>query len=553
MNLLCYGLYMYMYFIFLFILSMYMYMCDLSIIMEWLFFSLNTINIEFLIFMDWVSLLFISFVILISSNVLIFSIMYMENDNTLNRFMMLVLLFIVSMIMMVLSPNIVSILLGWDGLGLVSYCLVIYYNNYKSFNSGMVTVLSNRIGDVGLLMCISMMMIFGSWNYFMVENSKILIFMMMMAAMTKSAQIPFSSWLPMAMAAPTPVSALVHSSTLVTAGVYLMIRFNKYLILSGMNKYMLFMSVLTMFMAGLIANFEYDLKKIIALSTLSQLGLMMMILSMNFPLISFYHLLTHALFKSLLFLCAGVMIHLMMNNQDIRYFGAMFKFIPFTYMSFMISSLTLVGFPFLSGFYSKDLIMELIYMKNNNYYLFLLMLISLVFTVSYSVRLLMYLYFKNKNFYLYVYLKENDISSLSMIMLLIGSLTSGSVLNWLYFSDLVIFLPIYMKVCTLIMCMIGLIFSFTLKYLKLDKNLLLMYFFNNMWFMNYMNMYINKPVLIFSLSVYKFDLEWLEMFKKFMFLNLIFQWKNFLMLNNFKIYWLIYMFYFVVFIYMFFV
>jgi NADH-ubiquinone oxidoreductase chain 5 len=162
---------------------------------------------------------------------------------------------------------------------------------------------------------------------------------------------------------------LVHSSTLVTAGVYLLIRFNKVLLFRGVDKVLFYISILTIFISGFIANFEVDLKKIIALSTLRQLGLIIIILRLGLKILAFYHLLTHAVFKSLLFICAGVMIHLIDNNQDIRLRGKLNEFIPFTIIRFYISSLALMGFPFLAGFYSKDLIIEVIYIYKVNFFI----------------------------------------------------------------------------------------------------------------------------------------------------------------------------------------
>lgn len=183
-----------------------------------------------------------------------------------------------------------------------------------------------------------------------------------MAAITKRAQIPFSAWLPAAMAAPTPVSALVHSSTLVTAGIYLLIRFRSALSETILPILLLFSS-LTMFMSGLGANFEYDLKKIIALSTLSQLGVILRILSLGFKDLAFFHLLTHALFKALLFICAGAIIHNVKEYQDIRLMGGLVVFIPLTCMCINLANLALCGTPFLAGFYSKDLILEVAFMR----------------------------------------------------------------------------------------------------------------------------------------------------------------------------------------------
>jgi NADH-ubiquinone oxidoreductase chain 5 len=169
------------------------------------------------------------------------------------------------------------------------------------------------------------------------------------------------------MAAPTPVSALVHSSTLVTAGVYLLIRFNILFFDSWLGQFLLLIRGLTIFIAGISANFEFDLKKIIALSTLSQLGLIMIILSIGFPKLAFFHLLTHALFKALLFLCAGAIIHNIKNSQDIRDIGGLIIFIPFTTSCFNVANLALCGMPFLAGFYSKDLILEIVSMSFVNY------------------------------------------------------------------------------------------------------------------------------------------------------------------------------------------
>lgn len=231
------------------------------------------------------------------------------------------------------------------------------------------------------------------------------------------------------MAAPTPVSALVHSSTLVTAGVYLIIRFNKLLINNELNKVLFFLAVITIFISGLIANLEVDLKKIIALSTLSQLGLIMIILSLGLEIIAFYHLLVHAIFKSILFMCAGAIIHSIINNQDIRLFGNLKEVIPFVIICFFIANLALCGFPFIAGFYSKDFIIELVYRIELNIYILIFIIISLRFTVSYSVRLFYYIFFRNIKFYRYINLRENKLIDISIIILVFLRIIIGSLLN----------------------------------------------------------------------------------------------------------------------------
>lgn len=183
-----------------------------------------------------------------------------------------------------------------------------------------------------------------------------------------------------------------------------------------------------MFISGLMANFENDLKKIIALSTLRQLGLIIIILRLRFKFLAFYHLLTHAIFKSLLFICAGIMIHLMGNNQDIRLSGKLNEYIPFVIISFYISRLALIGFPFLAGFYSKDLIIEIVYIVSMNIFLLRMVVVSLSLTVSYSLRLLYYIYYgeiKNKRFYYY---KEDKLINLAIFILIFLSLIRGSIL-----------------------------------------------------------------------------------------------------------------------------
>ena len=357
----------------LFVISLNFLFFELTYFIEYEIITLNSCSIVITFLFDWISLIFISFVLLISSLVIFYRKEYISEDININRFIFLILIFVLSIIFLIISPNLIRILLGWDGLGLVSYCLVIYFQNVKSFNAGILTALSNRIGDVALLIAIAWILNFGRWNYiFYVEvinkEFEILIIggIVVLAAITKRAQIPFSSWLPAAIAAPTPVSALVHSSTLVTAGVYLLIRFNFIITQNWLGQFLLLIGGVTIFISGLGANFEFDLKKIIALSTLRQLGLIIRILAIGFPILGFFHLLTHALFKALLFICAGSIIHNIINSQDIRSIGGLCTNIPLTTSCFNIANLALCGIPFLAGFYSKDLILEIVLLSHVN-------------------------------------------------------------------------------------------------------------------------------------------------------------------------------------------
>lgn len=493
-----------------------MYYYDFAIIIEWIIIRYGSINIEFIFLIDWVSVLFIRLIFLISSMIILYRVGYIREEKFIKRFIFLVILFIFSIILIIISPNIIRILFGWDGLGLVSYCLVIYYQSYIAYNSGIVTVLCNRIGDVGILIIIRLILIKGSWNIWSLRIRKLILFIMLVAAIRKRAQIPFSTWLPMAIAAPTPVSALVHSSTLVTAGVYLIIRFNKFLLGSGCRIYLFYLSVLTIVMAGVIANIENDLKKIIALSTLRQLGLIIIILRLGLNIIAFYHLLTHAIFKSLLFICAGIVIHSIINNQDIRLLGNLNEIIPFIIIRFYISNLALCGIPFISGFYSKDLIMELVYRSKINLYILVFIIISLIFTVSYSFRLFYYLFFSNLKFYRFYSFQENKIINLSIVILILIRIFIGAILNWIFFYRYyIIYLDLKIKLITLVVCLMGVFLGYFLSISDyIYKFYYLVYFLRSMWFLNYIYLWIYKPVNNLGGVIFYIDKSWVEYMRK---------------------------------------
>nr|YP_009236659.1 NADH dehydrogenase subunit 5 [Telchinia acerata]AMJ17117.1 NADH dehydrogenase subunit 5 [Telchinia acerata] len=539
-----------------FFFMIYFIMKNMVFFLEWEIISLNSMSLVMTILLDWMSLLFMMFVSLISSSVIYYSGSYMKSELNLNRFIYLVLMFVFSMMLLIISPNMISILLGWDGLGLVSYCLVIYYQNNKSYNAGMLTALSNRIGDVMILILISWMLNYGSWNYIFYLNfmsneysMKIISFLVIIAAMTKSAQIPFSSWLPAAMAAPTPVSALVHSSTLVTAGVYLLIRFNNLLIDMFFFKFLLLFSGLTMMMAGISANYEFDLKKIIALSTLSQLGLMMSILSMGFYDLAFFHLLTHAMFKALLFMCAGVVIHMMNDNQDIRMMGGISMYIPLTSLCLNISNMALCGIPFLAGFYSKDMILEMVSMSNLNLMIFYLYYFSTGLTMFYTIRLLMYLMVNDFNLMSIYNLYDEDYMMLkSMMILLMMSLISGSFLSWMiFYYPYMIYLPLSLKMMVIYVTIMGGFMGYLISNMNvysLNKFLMtykLSYFFVVMWFLPNLSTYsLNYYFLSFGQKLFKnIDMGWSEYYSGQGFYNII-KYNTVIyyvyQMNNFKIY-----------------
>nr|WCZ71275.1 NADH dehydrogenase subunit 5 [Hylobitelus xiaoi] len=511
----------------LYLLSLYFLNFNVEFYFEYEILSLNSSSIVFIFLLDWVSLIFMSFVFFISSLVIKYSDEYMYGDKKLKRFIWLMVLFVFSMMLMILSPNLVSILLGWDGLSLVSFGLVNYYQNVKSYNASMLTALTNRIGDAAILVAIAFLMNFSSWTFSSYleimkneESMMIVSFFIILASMTKSAQIPFSSWLPAAMAAPTPVSSLVHSSTLVTAGVYLLIRFSP-MFSCNMYYFLLLVSLMTMYVAGIAANLEYDLKKIIALSTLSQLGMMITILGLGEIDLVFFHLLMHAFFKALLFMCAGAIIHNLGNCQDIRCMGGVIYFMPLTCACFNISNFALCGLPFLSGFYSKDLIAEFLSTDGCGFSIYLLFYISVGLTVSYSMRVSYFLNLKEVNYFSLMYLSDNNnkIMLKGMIGLVFLVIVKGSVLMWLLFpSPMFLTLPFFMKLMTFSMIGFGVYFGYELSCMKHTYMQKSMKFYK---LSNYLVNLLNMPILsTFGLNSYflrlskmynkKFDHGWLE-------------------------------------------
>nr|AWV84427.1 NADH dehydrogenase subunit 5 [Tettigades sarcinatrix]AWV84440.1 NADH dehydrogenase subunit 5 [Tettigades sarcinatrix] len=529
----------------MFILSINMVMYEYSLMMEWNIMSINSCNMLMTLIFDFMSTMFLSTVMFISSTVILYSGEYMSMDKTINRFIYIVMMFVISMMMLIISPNMISIIIGWDGLGLVSYCLVIYYQNVLSNNAGMLTALMNRIGDVAILMSIAWMMNFGSWNFCSFIDKMDMNYMttlIILAGFTKSAQIPFSSWLPAAMAAPTPVSALVHSSTLVTAGVYLMIRFsNTIQNMSLINLFML-LSVMTMIMSGIGANFEFDLKKIIALSTLSQLGIMMTILMFGYPMLSFFHLIIHALFKASLFLCAGMIIHGFSNNQDIRMMGCLCYQMPMTMTLMNIANLSLCGIPFMSGFYSKDLIMESMCFNNINFAIMILMYIGIGLTSFYSMRLSFFLMLTNHNYDSFISLKETFNNMIkSVLTLSIYSIISGSMFMWLMFNQThILLLSIEAKMMTLIFSLYGIWMGYELSMVFNSKNSLTSEFLGSMWFMKQVSTFHNQLIVFESSILFQksIDQGWGENYEARGIINLLEKMKTFIIKiteNNFKI------------------
>nr|YP_009502287.1 NADH dehydrogenase subunit 5 [Heteropsylla sp. DMP-2018]AWU48929.1 NADH dehydrogenase subunit 5 [Heteropsylla sp. DMP-2018] len=433
-------------FFFMFIIPIFLW-GKLHFFLELTLFNSNSIFYNFIIYVDWVSLFFMNTVLIISSLILIYSSEYMGKE--CQRFLWMTFFFIIFMLIMILSPSILGVVLGWDGLGLISFCLVIYYQSLSSYNSGFITAASNRVGDTMLIMSIvwsSMTGMFMFWDS--VEG----VLFFMFACFTKSAQFPFSTWLPAAMAAPTPISSLVHSSTLVTAGIYMMIRFYENLLLSKIMNFMLIISLITILIAGVSALQEYDLKRLVAYSTLGQLGFMLMILSVGHIYIAFFHLLIHALFKALLFMCTGFIIHASLGTQDMRKMGSLIMN-PLILMSLNISLFSLMGVPFSSGFYSKDSLLELCMCSYGGVGLGVFMILMALVTISYCIRILYYLC-SNSSWFMWV--SPSFKMNYSILGLGLLNLICGGLLNW-GFSEVYLICLDYYKFFPLIILVTGII------------------------------------------------------------------------------------------------
>nr|ALQ78822.1 NADH dehydrogenase subunit 5 [Hemipodia simplex] len=505
----------------MFISSLNLTMLHKTMILEWSIISMNSTEIMLPLIMDPMGMMFSATVLFISANVIHFSNYYMQDETFIKRFTHLVLLFVLSMNLLIFIPHMMILLLGWDGLGITSFILVIYYQNPKSLAAGMITALTNRIGDVMLLLSIGWTLNQGHWlitNMWSTTLSAMMCISITIAAMTKSAQMPFSSWLPAAMAAPTPVSALVHSSTLVTAGVFLIIRF--YPMLSDFymfNTALLMISTMTMFMAGMSAILETDLKKIIALSTLSQLGVMMASISLALPNLAFFHLVTHAMFKALLFVCAGSLIHLHHHSQDLRSMGNTANQLPLTMGCLLAANMALCGLPFMAGFYSKDMIIEMCLFNQANTVIVFMFLLATMMTAAYSIRLMMTALISNNMSLPIQYISDNTLSNTTpMLMLTMGAIMGGSSVNWL--STLPYKEPILsldMKLLALIVTVMGAaMMSFKVNSMTPSFNNSMINHMNAfMWFLVPLSSQaiLKAPMSICLKSMKTLDQGWLEM------------------------------------------